>query len=60
MRDHIRSALVAYLRATQPPAIDDRERWLQCVAEADTLSERMLRDLRGEDVADEAWRRMAA
>jgi hypothetical protein len=58
MRNRIRSALVAYIRST-PPVINDAERWAQCVAEADTLNERIIEDLRGESIASAAWRRVS-
>jgi hypothetical protein len=56
MRNRIRSALLAYIRSTPAPPLTDRERWAQCVAEADTLNERILDDLRGESIASAAWR----
>lgn len=48
MRPLIRRLLVALIRKTPPPRVlSDAERWERCVADADSLTERVWESMRG-------------
>jgi hypothetical protein len=56
MRNRIRSALVAYLRASPAPPLTDAERLAQVWCAVWTAQKNINDDLRAEDIASDAWR----